>query len=289
LNLTTLLNILVGGLIMGGIYAIISMGLSMQYGIARILNVSHGEFIMLGAFITLTLTRVGVNPLLSLVFTAPPLFLIGFLLHRTAYKRLTTVTGGGGAFEGNAMLVSFGIMFVLQNIALMIWGGSPQGYQFLVQSVNIGKSVFALNRIVVMCIAVVISVGFYLFLSRSRTGKAIRAAAQDPVAAALVGVKINRIMALCFAIGALLAGLAGVLLSMINQITSTMGMGYTIIAIIVVVLGGLGSIPGSLIGGFILGIVGSAVGYYEPSLQLVAYYLIILVLLLVRPKGLMGR
>lgn len=274
---------------MGGIYAIISMGLSMQYGVARILNVSHGEFIMVGAFLTLTLSKAGVNPLLSLALTAPPLFLIGFLLHRTAYKRLTTVTGGGGAFEGNAMLISFGIMFVIQNIALMIWGSSPQGYQFLVQSVKIGGSVFALNRIVVMVIAVAVSIGFYLFLSRSRIGKSIRAAAQDPVAAALMGVKINRVMALCFAIGALLAGLAGVLLSMINQINTTMGMSYTVIAIIVVVLGGLGSIPGSLMGGFILGLVGSAVGYFEPSLQLVAYYLIILVLLLVRPKGLLGR
>ncbi|MDR3149367.1 MAG: branched-chain amino acid ABC transporter permease [Oscillospiraceae bacterium] len=287
--MTTFLNILIGGLIMGGIYAIISMGLSMQYGVARILNVSHGEFIMVGAFLTLTLSKAGVNPLLSLALTAPPLFLIGFLLHRTAYKRLTTVTGGGGAFEGNAMLISFGIMFVIQNIALMIWGSSPQGYQFLVQSVKIGGSVFALNRIVVMVIAVAVSIGFYLFLSRSRIGKSIRAAAQDPVAAALMGVKINRVMALCFAIGALLAGLAGVLLSMINQINTTMGMSYTVIAIIVVVLGGLGSIPGSLMGGFILGLVGSAVGYFEPSLQLVAYYLIILVLLLVRPKGLLGR
>jgi branched-chain amino acid transport system permease protein len=286
--LTTLLNIIIGGLIMGGIYAIISMGLSMQYGVARILNVSHGEFIMLGAFLTWTLSQAGISPLLSLVIVSPPLFLIGFIIHRTAFKRLSSISGGG-AFEGNAMLVSFGLMFILQNVAMIIWGSSPQGYQFLVKSVTLGGATFAVNRLVVLLFALVISIGFYFFLSRSRIGKSIRAASQDPIAAGLMGVKINRVMALCFAIGALLAGLAGVLLSMIYQINTAMGMSYTVIAIIVVVLGGLGSIPGSLIGGFILGLVGSAVSYIEPSLQLVAYYVIIMLLLLVRPKGLLGR
>jgi branched-chain amino acid transport system permease protein len=274
---------------MGGIYAIISMGLSMQYGVARILNVSHGEFIMIGAFLTWTLTRAGISPLFSLILCAPPLFLVGFLLHRTAYTRLRAISPSSGAYEGSAMLVSFGIMFVLQNVALMIWGSSPQGYQFLVKSVSVGGATFALNRIVVLAFAVAISIGFYLFLARSRTGKSIRAASQDPVAAALMGVRINRVMALCFGVGALLAALAGVLLSMIYQINAAMGMGYTVIAIIVVVLGGLGSIPGSLVGGFILGLVGSAVSYTEPSLQLVAYYVIIMALLLVRPRGLLGR
>jgi len=287
--LTTLLNILIEGIIMGGIYAIISMGLSMQYGVARILNVSHGEFIMLGAFFTFTFQKLGINPLLSLILCAPPTFIIGFVLHRTAYKRLNTITGGGGAFEGNAMLISFGLMFVLQNIAQMIWGTNQQSVTFMNKSVNIMGSAFGVSRIVVMFFAVAISIGFYLFLNKSRTGKSIRAAAQQPVAAALMGVKINRIMALCFGIGALLAGLAGVLRSMISPIYTTMGMGFTVTAIIVVVLGGLGSIPGSLIGGFILGIVGSAVARVDISLQTVAYYLIILVLLIVRPKGLFGR
>jgi len=286
--LTTLLNIVVGGLIMGGIYAIISMGLSIQYGVARILNVSHGEFIMVGAFFTLTLTNLGVSPILSLILVMPPLFIIGFLVHRTAFKRLSSISKGG-AFEGNAMLVAFGIMFIVQNLAMMLWGTQPQGYQFMVKSVSLGGATFALNRIIVMVIAVAVSVTFYFFLSKSRMGKSIRAASQDSVAAAMMGVKINRVMALCFGIGTLLAGLAGVLLSMIYQINTVMGMNYTIIAIIVVVLGGLGSIPGSLLGGFILGLVGSAVAYFEPSLQLVAYYVIIMLLLLVRPKGLLGK
>jgi branched-chain amino acid transport system permease protein len=274
---------------MGGIYAIISMGLSMQYGVAKILNVAHGEFIMIGAFLTLTFQRVGINPLWSLLLCAPPIFLIGFVLHRTAYKRLTTITGGSGAFEGNAMLISFGIMFILQNAALMIWGTNAQTVTFMNKSINIFGSAFGASRIVVRVIAIIVSVGFYVVLSKSRMGKSIRAAAQDPVAASLMGVKINRIMAICFAIGAMLAGLAGVLRSMISPIYTTMGMGYTITAIIVVVLGGLGSIPGSMIGGFILGIVGAAVARIDISLQIVVFYLIILALLIVRPKGLFGR
>jgi branched-subunit amino acid ABC-type transport system permease component len=120
-------------------------------------------------------------------------------------------------------------------------------------------------------------------------GKAIRAAAQDPAIAGLMGVNINRVLALCFGLGALLAGLAGVLYSMCFSIQATMGLGYTVIAIIVVALGGLGSIPGSFIGGIILGIVGQIVIYFEPSLSLAAYYFIFIVLLMVRPKGILGK
>lgn len=120
-------------------------------------------------------------------------------------------------------------------------------------------------------------------------GKSIRAASQDPTAAGMMGVNINMVMAICFGIGAVLAGIAGSLLSMILQVSTGMGMSYTVIALIVVVLGGMGSIPGSIIGGFILGFVGSVVSYIDPSLSMVAYYVIILALLLVKPKGLLGR
>jgi branched-chain amino acid transport system permease protein len=288
--LVAFLNIVIGGLIMGGIYALISMGLSMQYGVASILNVSHGEFIMIGAFLTWALyTSAGISPLLSLAICCPLILIVGFILHRTIYKRLKAISPSSGAFEGNAMLVSFGIMYVVQNIAIMLWGSSPKGYSFMEYAVNIGGAAFSANRLLVLFFALAISVAFYVFLVKTRMGKAIRAAAQDPVAAGLMGVKINTVMAVCFGIGSLLAAAAGVLLSVINKINTSMGMSYTVIAIIVVVLGGLGSIPGSLIGGFILGLIGSAVSYIEPSLALIAFYIIIMALLLVRPRGLMGR
>jgi len=284
----TILNVVTSGLIMGGVYAIIAMGMSIQYGVARILNVSHGEFIMIGAFLTLVLVKANVNPLIAMVLIVPIMFVLGFVLHRTIYKKLSDVSGSAGAFESNSMLVSFGLMFVLQNVALQIWGSQQQVYAFLQTSVSFLGTAIALNRLVVLLLAVAISLLFYFFLQTTRLGKSIRAVSQDAGAAALMGVRIHRVGAICFGIGAVLAGVAGSLISIINQFNTAIGMSYTIIAIIVVVLGGMGSVPGSLLGGFILGFVGTLVNYIDPSLSLVAYYLIIIVLLLVKPSGLMG-
>ena len=277
------------GLIMGGIYALISMGLSMQYGVARILNISHGEFIMIGAFITWVLVMAGINPVLALVICCPVVLVVGFILHRTLFKRLSDVSRSPAVFESNAMLLAFGLMFILQSVGSRIWGANPQGYSFLAYAVTIGKTQYAANRLFVLGFAVVISAAFYLFLMKTRLGKSIRAAAQDPVAAGLMGIKINTVMAVCFGIGTMLAGIAGSLLSMILPLYTTMCMGYTVTAIIVVVLGGLGSIPGSIIGGVILGVVGTIATTIEPGLTLVVFYVIIMALLIVRPKGLLGR
>lgn len=288
--LTTVLDILIGGLITGGIYAVIAVGLSLQYGVGRVLNVSHGEFIMLGAFITYTLyTFFGISPLISLVICGPFLFIIAFLIHRTLFQHLRDTSESIDIFEGNSLLASFGLLFIIQNIALLIWKANVRGYTYLVHSVNIGGAVFTTNRLLALLFAVVISVGFYLFLTRVRLGKAIRAAAQEPTTAGLSGVNIKQVLAICFGLGALMAGFAGVLISMLYQMQPTMGMEYTIIAIIVVVLGGLGSITGSLIGGFILGFIGSIVTHFDPGLSLVAYYVIFIILLLVKPTGIMGK
>jgi branched-chain amino acid transport system permease protein len=155
--------------------------------------------------------------------------------------------------------------------------------------VNVGGALFAANRLVALGFAVAIGFIFYLFLVRTRLGKAIRAAAQDPATAGLMGVNINLVLAICFGLGALMAGFAGLLISMCYPVQATMGLEYTIITIIVVALGGLGSIPGSFIGGFILGLIGSIVTSIEPGLSLAAYYVIFMLLLLVRPTGILGR
>lgn len=287
--MTTVLNIIISGLIMGGIYALISMGLSLQYGVAKILNVSHGEFIMVAAFLTWALVTSGVHPLLALIICCPITFLLGFVLHITVYRWLKQFTPLASAFEGNAMLLSFGLMFILSNAALKIWGSNLRGYQFLQTPIEFAGTATPANRIAVLVLALAVSVLFYISLARSRMGKSIRAACQDPTAAGMMGVRINKTMAICFGIGAVLAGIAGSLISMYNQVSTGMGMQYTVIALIVVVLGGMGSIPGSMIGGFILGLVGSLVSYIDPSLSMVVFYVIILALLLVRPKGLLGR
>jgi branched-chain amino acid transport system permease protein len=285
-----ILDVVIAGLVMGGIYALIAVGLSLQYGVTRVLNISHGEFIMLGAFATWMLfTIVGINPLISLVICAPVLFLIGFYLHRTLFRSLLNSSVSMDIFESKSMLATFGLLFIIQNIAILIWTADIKGYSYLNYGISLWGAVFPVNRLVTLLFAVVIGAAFYLFLARTRLGKAIRAAAQDPRTAGLMGVNINQVLALCFGLGAMMASFAGALLSMCYPIKATMGMEYAIIAIIVVVLGGLGSIVGSFIGGFILGIIGSIVIYFEPSLTMVAYYFIFTLLLLARPTGILGK
>lgn len=284
-----ILDIVIAGLLMGGIYALIAVGLSLQYGVARVLNISHGEFIMLGAFVTCGLYEIGINPLLSLAICGPLILIIGFILYRTLFTRLRTSSASLSVFEGRSMLAAFGLLFIIQNAAILIWGASIRGYSYLNFSVNFGGAVFSANRLVTLLFAVVIGLVFYLFLVRTRLGKAIRAAAQDPGTAGLMGVNINQVLALCFGFGALMAGFAGSLLSMCYTVQATMGLEYTVIALIVVVLGGLGSLPGSFIGGFLLGLIGSIVSYWQPGLSLIAYYVLFILLLLVRPTGILGK
>ena len=212
MDLVTILDIVIGGLLMGGIYALIAMGLSLQYGVARVLNIAHGEFIMLGAFATWALyTAFGINPLISLVIVGPIIFIIGFLLHRTLFRSLLKSSPSLPAFEGSSLLATFGLLYIIQNIAIIVWSSASRGYTYLASPVNLWGAVFAANRLVTLGFAVGIGLAFYIFLARTRLGKAIRAAAQDPATAGLMGVNINQVLALCFGLGALMAGFAGVL------------------------------------------------------------------------------
>jgi len=287
--LVKFLDIVIAGLLLGGLYALIAMGLSLQYGVARVFNISHGEFIMLGALSTWFLFKFGVNPLVSLVICGPIIFIIGFVLYRTVFTHLRTKSASAGAYEGSSMLASFGLLFIIQNIALIAWRSDIKSYTYLTIPVSIAGALFGANRLIALACAVFAGLIFYLFLVRTRLGKAIRAAAQDPTTAGLMGVNINLVLAICFGLGALMAGFAGLLISMCYPVQATMGLEYTIITIIVVALGGLGSIPGSFIGGFILGLIGSIVTAIEPGLTLAAYYLIFMLLLLVKPTGILGR
>jgi branched-chain amino acid transport system permease protein len=288
--IVSILDVLIAGLLLGGLYALIAMGLSLQYGVARVLNISHGEFIMLGALATWTLYTVfHINPLISIAICGPITFLLGFIIHRTMFKKLLSSSASPGIFESNSMLASFGLMFIIQNIAFIAWGPEIRSYSYQAQPVDIAGALFGLNRLITLGVAIAIGLAFYIFLARTRLGKAIRAAASDPTTAGLMGVNINMVLALCFGFGTAMAGIAGVLISISYPVSAAIGLEYTIIAIIVVVLGGMGSIPGSFIGGFILGIIGSIVTYFEPGLALVAYYVIFILLLLVRPKGILGK
>jgi branched-chain amino acid transport system permease protein len=285
-----ILDVVVAGLLLGGIYALISVGLSLQYGVARVFNVAHGEFMMLGALSTWSLNQAfGLNPIIAMAVCGPIAFVIGYGLHRTLFKRLRRMSPSIGAFEGASMLASFGLLFIIQNIANLIWGTQTKAYTFMAYPVSIFGALFAANRLVTLAFAVIIGIVFYLFLVRTRLGKAIRAAAQDPTTASLMGVNINQVLAVCFGFGALMAGVGGLLVSMSYPMQTTMGLEYTIITIIVVAVGGMGSIPGSFIGGFLLGLIGSIVTKIEPGLSLAAYYLLFMLLLWFRPTGIMGK
>jgi branched-chain amino acid transport system permease protein len=288
--MVTLLNVIIGGFLMGGIYAIVAVGLSMQYGVGRVLNIAHGEFLMAGAFITWSFyTFLKISPLITFFLVGGLFFILGYIIDWSLFSRLRRISPSISVYEGNSLMACFGLQFVIQNLAMLLWGGGLKGYSYLAVPVNIGGAVFGTNRLITLVYALGISLLFYLFLTKTRTGKAIRAASQNATAAAIVGVNIDFVLSLCFALGATLAGIAGCLVSMMYSIHTAMGLEYTVIALIVIVLGGLGSITGSLIGGFILGIIGSIMSYVEPGLILVAYYLLFMLLLLIKPTGLMGR
>jgi branched-chain amino acid transport system permease protein len=288
--IVNLLDIVISGLMLGGIYALVAVGLSLQYGVGRVLNVSHGEFIMVGAFATYTLfVEFNISPLISIIIISPAMFFIGYFVHQVLFHYLRSTSASSDAFSGRSLLASFGLLFVVQNLILIIWGANLKSYSYLRSSVRILGASYSVNRLVALFVAVGVSMIFYIFITRTRLGKAIRAAAEDPEMANVVGVNIDQVLGICFGLGSLLAGLAGVLISMMFPLQSAMGLEYTIIAIVVVVVGGLGSITGSLIGGFVLGMVTSIVNFKDPSLSLIAVYAIFIVLLLVKPSGILGR
>jgi Branched-chain amino acid ABC-type transport system, permease components len=285
-----ILDILITGLILGGIYALIAVGLTLQYGVGRVLNVSHGEFILVGALSTYTLyVGFGISPLVAIAIITPVLFILGYTLDRTLFNYLRKTSVNDDAFSGRSLLASFGLVFVLQNLMLLIWDANLKGYTYLNTPVSIFGALYGLNRLLALAVAVGVSVIFYVFIKSTRLGKAIRSAAENPMMAQVMAVNVKQVLAICFGLGAAMAGLAGILYSMMFELQPSKGIELTIIAIVVLVFGGLGSISGSLIGGFVLGLVTSIVNFIDPSLSLVAFYLIFILLLLFKPSGILGR
>lgn len=288
--ITTVLDIVIAGLILGGIYALVAVGLNLQWGVTRVLNMAHGEFIMLGAFAAYFLFKLyGISPLISLVICGPIFLIIGVLLHRTVFLTLLKSAESMAAYEISSLLAGYGFMFIISNTASLSWGATPKAYSYLSEAVNFLGTAFSQNRLVALILAVVICFLCYLFLTHSRLGKAIRATAQDINTAQLMGVDVYWVLGICFGLGAMLAGMAGILLSMMFAARPFMGTQYLAITFIVVVLGGMGNIMGSLVGGFILGIVGGLVTFLSPGLVMVAFYAIFVLILLARPKGILGR
>lgn len=288
--MASFLDMLITGLILGGIYALIAVGLSLQYGVGRVLNVSHGEFILLGALSAYSLfVTYRISPPITIAIVTPVLFLIGYLLDQTFFNYLRRTSLNAEVFSARSLLASFGLLFVVQNIMFLTWGAHSRGYDYLNTSVSIFGSLYGLNRLLALGVAVGVSALFYVFIRNTRLGKAIRAAAEDRTMAQVMSIDVKQVLAICFGLGTALAAVAGVLYSLMFEFQASKGMELTIIAILVVVFGGLGSITGSLIGGFLLGLVTAFVNSIDPSLSLIAFYLIFILLLLFKPSGMMGR
>jgi branched-chain amino acid transport system permease protein len=279
------------GLITGGIYAVVAIGLNLQYGLMRIMNISHGEFLMLGAYFTwLAHTVLKVNPLVFVPVVALVLFLVGLAVYRLCFRRISRTAPSVDVIEARSLLVSFGLMFLVQNAAYLTWGADLRGYSFLDQPVDIGGARFTANRLVVFGFALGASLVLLAILRYTLIGKAVRAMMQSPTGAQLVGIDTGVLHPAVFGAGLALAGVAGALLSMVYEISPAMGEPYTVTALIVITLGGLGSTAGALLGGLLLGLVEAfGMHFTSPSLKMLLSYAVFIAVLLARPKGLFAR
>jgi len=284
-------DLAVAGLITGGIYALVAIGLNLQYGLLRIMNIAHGEFLMIGAYLTYALrTATGASPLLFVPVSALAMFALGLLVHRLIFRRLSRLSATVEELEQRSLLIGFGLLFVLQNLALLIWGADLRGYEYLAQPLEYRGVIVTANRVVVFAVVVVLSAAVVVGLRVTMAGKAVRAMLQSPLGARLVGVDTQRLHPLCFAVGLALAGVAGALLSMIYEIAPSIGESYTVTALIVITLGGLGHIVGSLVGALALGMVESfGMHLTNPSLKTLISYGVFVLVMLIRPKGLLAR
>jgi branched-chain amino acid transport system permease protein len=290
-SVTAWIELIFSGLITGGIYALVALGLNLQYGLMRILNIAHGEFLMLGAYLTwMVQTSFGISPFLMIPVSFVVLMGMGLLIHWLCFRRLTATSSNIDIFEARGLMVSFGLMFLIQNLVSAIWGGELRGYDYMAEPVVMGQAQFAGNKLVVFAMALVFSLGLMVLLRKTLLGKGVRALMQSQVGAQLVGINTRTLHPLMFGIGLGLSGLAGCLLSMAYTISPAMGEPYTVTALIVITLGGFGSMGGALAGGLLLGVIEAfGMHFTNPSLKALLSYVVFIGVLLFRPKGLFSK
>ncbi len=291
MSATAWIELIFSGLITGGIYALVALGLNLQYGLMRILNIAHGEFLMLGAYLTwMVQTSFGISPFLMIPVSFVVLMGMGLLIHWLCFRRLTATSSNIDIFEARGLMVSFGLMFLIQNLVSAIWGGELRGYDYMAEPVVMGQAQFAGNKLVVFAMALVFSLGLMVLLRKTLLGKGVRALMQSQVGAQLVGINTRTLHPLMFGIGLGLSGLAGCLLSMAYTISPSMGEPYTVTALIVITLGGFGSMGGALAGGLMLGVIEAfGMHFTNPSLKALLSYVVFIGVLLLRPKGLFTK
>ena len=275
------------GLLMGGVYSLIGIGLTIIFGVMQVINFAHGDLVMVGMYVTwLLFTHAHVDPFVSVLITAPLMFLLGALIQRGVIQRVL------GAAAENQILLTIGVGLLLSNTAMLLF---TSDYQLLTTTYSSSSfSLFGISVSQSLVFAFVITgavaVGLYLFLMKTDTGQAIRATAQDREAAQLMGINVTRMSMLAFGIGAALAGTAGALIAPTYYIFPQVGHAFTLKSFVIVVLGGMGSVVGATLGGILIGIVESLAALYLASgLKECVVFGLFLLLLLFRPSGLFGR
>jgi len=288
-----LLDVVIGGVILGTFYSLIAVGLNLQYGVTRILNVAHGEFLMLGAYLTyFCFLLLGVNPFISMIVVGPLMFLVGFLVYMLILRRLVLLSKSSEELEFRSLLICFGLSFIIQNLAMVLWTANYRSYEApSVGAISIAGVTFEINRIIVALISITINIFLYLFLRFTKIGLAMWAAVSQPEGVQLVGVNINNIYAISFSLGVLFSAWAGSLTSILySTINPFMGVPYTLISLVLVILAGVGSFKGNIVGGFLLGYLAYiTMRIIHSALTLVVIYAVLILVLLIKPKGLFAR
>jgi branched-chain amino acid transport system permease protein len=285
-----LIEVILGGVILGGLYALVAIGFNLQYGMARIVNLAYGEFLMgaaFAAFWMFTLARI--NPILGMVFTVPVSFGANWLVYRLLMTPLVRRARTREQLAGETILATFGLLFVLRGLATLAFSADNRYYDYLGTPVEIFGFTFAANRVLAFCVACAFGGGIWFILERTRFGAALRALAIDPVGARLVGIDVPRMAGLAFAGGGALVAAAGTLVSTFLSFNPAIGIEFTMKALVVVMMGGVGNMAGSLVAGLLLGVAESLCSYYVDSgLTLAVAYALFLIVLVLRPRGLFG-
>jgi branched-chain amino acid transport system permease protein len=285
------MDIVITGLLLGGTYALIAMGLNLQYGVARIMNLANGEMLVVGAYAAFWVFTAGqISPLLAIIVVAPLAFAVSWLIYRVMMLPLVRRARHPGQLEVDSILATFGLSFIFVGLMIAVFGGDYFTYSYLVVPVQILGDTYALNRVVAFLFAAAMCALLYLWLNRSRPGMAVRAVAVSPQASGLVGINVERVSALAFALGGAVTAVGGTLLSMFLTMDASIGVLFTMKALIIVILGGVGDVRGVIVAALILGLAETTVAsLIDPGLSLAAAYLIFILVLLFRPQGLFGR
>lgn len=285
------MNALLSGLTLGGVYALVAMGLTIQYGVSRSLNLGYGEFLIGAAFAVYVLFgTLGISPYLLALVVVPVAFGLSWLIYRVMLTPILRRARTPVALEIDSLLLTFGLLFAMMGIMLLVFGSNYTSYTYLSVPVRILDATVALNRLVSFGAAVVVGALAFAFLMRTRTGMALRAVAVDPVGAQLVGIDVKWAAGLAFAIGGAIAALGGVLISTYMTFTAEMGVVFTMKALIVVIMAGVGHVVGALLVGLALGLIEAFVAaYLDPGLTVAVIYAVFLLALIVRPVGIFGR